>query len=165
MIDPITLFTAVYEILMLTYCSYVADEEPIPVSVIESCIPYLKISGASVCIGETLIEVQATEAEHTDLNVEKNVCDDDIDYDFTWNVHRADGKIYSFDPYEDENSWDFLMSLVNKFSPEQLSSVKIKTMYQKLLQAVTDDTLDDYWQWMLKDIVEYLETYANEIIG
>lgn len=153
--DVITTFTAIYEIFMITYCSCIAEKESIPISVINECIPYLEVTDTSVKLGNVLIEIQTTVTE-------QNL--DEFDYDCTWTVHRPDGRINTFDPYEDDNSWDFLMNRVRELSTDQLDIAVLRNMYNKLTQCVTDTALDEYWQWTFNDMIEYIKTHASAVL-
>ena len=157
MFDVITAFTAIYEIFMLSYCSCVAEKESIPISVINECIPYLEATDTSVKLGNVLIEIQTTVTEtETDS--------DDFDYDCTWTVHRPDGRINTFDPYEDDNSWDFLMNRVRELSADQLDIAVLRNMYNKLRQHVTDTVLDECWHWTFTDMIKYIETHTSAVL-
>lgn len=153
--DIITAFTAIYEIFMLTYCSCIAEKESIPISVINECIPYLEVTDTSVKLGNVLIEIQTTVPETNS---------DDFDYDCTWTVHRPDGRINTFDPYEDDNSWDFLMNRVRELSTNQLDIAVLRNMYNKLIQSVTDTNLDECWQWTFNDMIRYIETHTSTML-
>ena len=155
MFDIITAFTAIYEIFMLSYCSCIAEGESIPISVINECIPYLEATDTSVKLGNVLIEIQTTVTE---------TGSDDFDYDYTWTVHRPDGRINTFDPYEDDNSWDFLMNRVRELSTDHLNIAVLRNMYNKLIQSVTDTVLDVYWQWTFNDMIRYIETHASVVL-
>lgn len=157
MISSIKIFTAVYEILMLTYCDFVASEDDIPTTLIESCIPYVTITDTSIRIGDSVINVDFVDDE-------ADADDDEAYCDFVWTIHRDDNRVWSFDPYDDENSWDFLMNLVNRFSAEQLSNDVLKAMYTKVKSARSDTTLTEEWQQTFEEISEYLEKYASDAL-
>lgn len=72
--------------------------------------------------------------------------------------------MWSFNPYDDENSWDFLLNLVNRFSTVQLSNDVLKSMHTKVKSAWTDTTLTEEWQQTFKEIFEYLEKYASDAL-
>ena len=155
MFDIITAFTAIYEIFMLAYCSCIAEEESIPISVINECIPYLEVADTSVKLGNVLIEIHTTVPE-TDS--------EDFDYDCTWTAHRPDGRVNTFDPYEDDNSWDFLMNRVRELPADQLDTAVLRNMYNKLRQSVTDTALEECWQWTFTDMIRYIETHASDVL-